>query len=108
MTSPMSRVGATMSKDVKTVFPVQIALLQHPPGCGAMGTVSGGTANVLGSRTKSKSTVGGTVLIVAQIVRRPEGGIGIGATAIVKWIAKQKPAAAALLANGLACQKATP
>merc|ERR1711974_249397 len=105
---PYVSCGATMSTHVKIAYPVQIALLQHPPGCGAMGTVSGGTDNVLGSRTKSKSIVGGTVLIVAQIVRRPEGGIGIGATATVRWIAEQKPAAAALLANGLACEKATP
>jgi len=104
----MSLVEVIMSIDVQIVSPVQIGLLQHPPGFGAMGTVSGGADNVLGSRTKSKSTVGGTVLIVAQIVRRQEGEIGIGATGTVRWSAKQKPAAAALLGNGLACQKAAP
>lgn len=77
-----------MSKDVKIVFRVQTAPLLRPLCFGAMGTVYGRTKdyleNVFASRTRSKSTAGGTVLTVARIVLRGEGAAAIGAMAIVK------------------------
>jgi len=98
-----------MSRDVKIVFRVQTVLLQHPLCFGAMGTVFGRTKdyleNVFASRTRSKSTAGDTVLIVAQIVLRREGEIAIGAMVNVMWNAMQTAAVAAGLANGIACQK---